>query len=122
MALCQRLDSVGVVLSAGESFGLSSKHAEIGSESFGVVVGMFVGTVPDILGLVWPIFRPNSDPKSKISIRIFKSFWGHFSSAESLRKTLPHKTSPVNGAVATVGRQASCFAVPVHISILAGEA
>ncbi len=26
--------------------------------------------VPDILGLVWPRFRPNSDPKSKISGRI----------------------------------------------------
>ncbi len=30
----------------------------------------FVGTVPDILGLVWPSFRPKAGPKSKMSSRI----------------------------------------------------
>ncbi len=34
----------------------------------------FVGTVPEILGLVWPSFRPNSGLKSKISGRILKVF------------------------------------------------
>ena len=48
------------------------KHAEIGPESFGIVVCRFVGTVPDILGLVWPSFRPKSGSKSKISGRILK--------------------------------------------------
>jgi hypothetical protein len=35
-----------------ESFGSSSKDAEIGPDSFGIVVCRFVGTVPDIRGLV----------------------------------------------------------------------
>ncbi len=48
-----------------------------------MVVRRFVGTVPDILGLVWPRFRPKSDPKSKIPDRILKSVRGPFSSAES---------------------------------------
>ncbi len=42
----------------------------------------FVGTVPDIVGLVWPSFRPKSGSKSQISGRILKSFRGPFSSAE----------------------------------------
>ena len=42
----------------------------------------FVGTVPDILGLVWPSFRPKSGSKSKIPGRILKCFRGLFSSAE----------------------------------------
>ncbi len=42
----------------------------------------FVGTVPDILGLVLPIFRPKSGSKSKISGRILKSFRGPVVSAE----------------------------------------
>ncbi len=46
------------------------KHAEIGPESFGVVVCRFVGTVPDILGLVWPSFRPKPGSKLKVSGRI----------------------------------------------------
>ena len=53
----------------------------------GVVVRWFVGTVPDILGLVWPSFRPKSGPKSQISGRILKSVRGPFSSAE-LRPSL----------------------------------
>ncbi len=52
------------------SFGSSSKHAEVGPESFGLVVRRLGGTVPDIFGLVWPSFRPNSCSKSKISGRI----------------------------------------------------
>ncbi len=32
-------------------------NAEIEPESFGIVVCRFVGTVPDILGLVWPSFK-----------------------------------------------------------------
>ena len=43
----------------------------------------FVGTVPDILGLVWPSFRPKSGSKSKISGRIPKHFRGPFRSADS---------------------------------------
>ncbi len=42
----------------------------------------FVGTVPDILGVVWPSFSPKSGSKSQISGRILKSFRGPFSSAE----------------------------------------
>jgi hypothetical protein len=57
-----------------QSFGSSSKHADIGPESFGIVVGRFVGTVPDILGVVWPSFRSKSGSKSKIPGRIRKSF------------------------------------------------
>ncbi len=36
------------------SFGSSSKQAEIGPASFGIVVCRFVGTVPDIWGLLCP--------------------------------------------------------------------
>ncbi len=43
-----------------------------------------MGTVPDILGLVWPNFSPNAGSKSQISGRILKSFRGHFDSAERL--------------------------------------
>ncbi len=65
-----------------ESFGPSSKHAELGPEAFGIIVFRFVGTVPDILGLVWRRFRPNSGSESKIPSRILKYFRGPFSSAE----------------------------------------
>ncbi len=64
------------------SFGSSSKHAEIGQESFGLVVCRSVGTVPDILGLIWPRFRPHSGSKSKISGRILQNVRGPFGSAE----------------------------------------
>ncbi len=43
------------------------KHAEIGPESFGIVVCRSVCTVPGILGLVWPSVRPKSGSKTKIS-------------------------------------------------------
>ena len=56
------------------SFGSSTKHAEIGPESFGIVVCRFVGTVLDILGLVWPSFRPKSGSESTISGRILNKF------------------------------------------------
>ncbi len=78
-----RAPTLGRAISQFKSFGSSSKHAEIGPESFGIVVCRFVGTVPDILGLVWPSFRPKSGSKSKISGRILKSFRGPFSSAEA---------------------------------------
>ena len=35
-----------------------------------------MATVPGILGLVWLRFRPNSNSKSKISVRILQRFWG----------------------------------------------
>ncbi len=38
--------------------GASSKRAEIGPESFGIVVCRSGGTVLDISGLVWPSFKP----------------------------------------------------------------
>ncbi len=55
---------------------MSSKHAKIGAESFGIVVCRFVGTVPDVFGLVWTSFRPRSGSKSKIPGRILKSVRG----------------------------------------------
>ncbi len=42
----------GGIISQFKSFGSLWKHAEIGSESFGVVVCRLLGTVPCILGLV----------------------------------------------------------------------
>jgi hypothetical protein len=62
---------------------IAAETRRIGPESFGLVVRRSVGTVPDILGLVWPSFRPKSGSKSKISGRILKSVRGPFSSAES---------------------------------------
>jgi hypothetical protein len=38
-------------ISQFENFGSSSKHTDIGPESFGIDVRRFVGTVPDSLGL-----------------------------------------------------------------------
>ena len=73
-ALWVWLRFVAFCISQFKSFGSSSKHAEIGPESFGIVVCRFVGTVPDILGLVWPSFRPKSGSKSKISGRILNNF------------------------------------------------
>ncbi len=58
-------------------------------ESFGIVVCRFVGTGPDILGLVWPSFRPESGSKSKIPGRILQSSRGPLSSAESCACLLP---------------------------------
>ncbi len=55
-----------------KSFDSSSKHAEIVSESFGIVVCRLAATVPDILGLVWHSFWPQSDAKSKTCGRILK--------------------------------------------------
>ncbi len=58
----------------------------------------FVGTVPDMLGLVRLSFRPKSGSKSKIPARIQKICRGPLSSAElgsSETKTGPEKwTSP----------------------------
>ncbi len=70
----QVVEVISVVIAATEfkGFGPSSNHAEIGAESFGIVVCRFV-TEPCILGLVWPIFRLESGSKSKISRRILKS-------------------------------------------------
>ena len=53
------------------SFKVSNRrHAEVDPESFGIVVCRFAGTVTDILGLVWPSFRPESGSKSKVPDRI----------------------------------------------------
>ncbi len=71
-----------IPVSRSLSFGSSSKHTEIGSESFGIVVRRSVGAVPGILGLVWPSFRPKSGSRSKISGRILERFRGPVSSAE----------------------------------------
>jgi hypothetical protein len=57
-------------ISQFKSFGSSSKRAESGPEAFGLVVCRFVGTVPGILGLGWPRFRPNAGSKSTMSGRI----------------------------------------------------
>ncbi len=59
-----------------------------------------VGTVPDIVGLVWPSFRPKSDSKSKISGRVLKSVRCPFSLAE-LSRVL--KSPMSGGVVAKVG-------------------
>ncbi len=50
------------------------KDAEIGPESFAIVVYRFVAPVPDFWGLVWLRFRPKSGSTSKISGRILKQF------------------------------------------------
>ncbi len=42
----------------------------------------FVGTVPDILRLVWPSFRPKPGSRSKIPGRILKSCRGPLSSSK----------------------------------------
>ncbi len=73
---------LGRALSQFTSFGSSSKHAEIGPESFGVVVCRAVGTVPGIWGLVWRRFRPKSGSKWKMSGRILQSVRALSSSAE----------------------------------------
>ena len=77
------------------------KRAAIGPESFGIVVCRFVGTVSDILGLVWPSFRPKSGSESQTSGRIFKSlgarpglaqyilFRSHFGSNAACTTLLP---------------------------------
>ncbi len=72
----------GSAISQFKGFGSSSKHAEIGPESFGIVLCRSVGNVPGILHLVWPRFRHDSGSKSKISRRILQSCRGSFSSAE----------------------------------------
>ncbi len=59
-----------------QSFGSSSKHAEIGTGSLGIVVCRSVGTVQCMFGLVWHRFRPKSGSKSNISGRILKSCRG----------------------------------------------
>ncbi len=68
----------GWAISHIKNFGSSSKHTEICPESGGIVVCMFVGTVPDIWGLFWPSFRPKSGSKSKISGWILIYFRGPF--------------------------------------------
>ncbi len=45
---------------------------KVGPESFGTTVRRFVSTVPDILGLVCPSFRPQCGSKSKILGRILQ--------------------------------------------------
>ncbi len=43
----------------GPEPGTPVEHAEIGRESVGVAVSRFAGTMPEILGVVWPTFEPN---------------------------------------------------------------
>ncbi len=57
-------------VSQSKSFRSSSKHADIGPESFGIVVCQSMGTMPGILGFVWLRFRPTSGSKSMMSRRI----------------------------------------------------
>jgi hypothetical protein len=45
----------------------------------------FVGTVPDMLGLLWLRFRPKFGPNLKMFGRILKIYPGRFSSAEHCR-------------------------------------
>ncbi len=78
---CVELIERGAI-SQFKSFASSSKHDEIGPESFGIFACRFVGTVPDILGLFWPSFRFKPGSKSKMSGRVFQTFRGPFSSAE----------------------------------------
>ncbi len=47
-----------------------------GTGSFGIVVCRSVGTLPAIVGLLRPNFKPNSGSKSKISGRILKKMVG----------------------------------------------
>ncbi len=49
----------------------------------------FVGTVPDIWGLVWPNFKPNSGSESKISGRILNNSRDPFSPAELRAEVRP---------------------------------
>ncbi len=59
---------------------LGLERAAIGAESFGIVVCRVVGTVSDILGLVWHSFRPTSGLKSQTSGRIsggIRDLWWH---------------------------------------------
>ncbi len=64
------LQRTAKAISQIQGFGSSSKHAEVGPQSFGIVVCWFGGTVPDILGMVWPSFRTESGSKSEIPGRI----------------------------------------------------
>ncbi len=64
------------------SFGSSPKLADIGPDSFGLVVCRFVGTVLGLMGLALLSFRPKYSPNSKIPCRILASFRGFFSAAE----------------------------------------
>ncbi len=55
--------SAAMHMSCSHSFGSSSKHAEIGPESFGIVVCRSAGTVRGNVGLVWPSFGSKSGPE-----------------------------------------------------------
>ncbi len=84
---------------------LSSRHSEIGPESFGIIVCRFVGAAPDVLGLVWPSFRSKSDSKSKAPGWILTSLARPFSSAEPPN---PPPTPGRNSTVLTRHRQTNC--------------
>jgi hypothetical protein len=100
---------LGSAISQKISFGSSLTHADIGRESFGIVVCRFVGTVSDILGLVWPRVRLNAGSNSEISGRIPQRCRGPFSSAE---ESPPPKRPHVDGAAPTATPAAS-IAAPV---------
>ncbi len=66
------------------------QHAEIGPESFGIVVCQFVGTMPDILGWVWPSFGHHSVLKTKIAGWILESCCGAILAQPSKRSSREH--------------------------------
>ncbi len=96
-------------MSCSHSFGSSSKHAEIGPESFGIVVCRL--WVP--CGGMWAWFGPALGPsparKSKIPGRILKSFRGPLSSAE-MSCSHSHRSPSIvlGGALAQDRRRVPC--------------
>ncbi len=80
---CTVVDSAELSRSV-KSFGPSSEHAEIGPESFGIVVHRSAGTAQGILGLVWLRSKRDSGSESKIHGRILTSFRGPCSFAKMM--------------------------------------
>ncbi len=67
-----------------------------------------MGTLPDILGLVWPFFRPKPGSTPKIPGRILQIVWGPFSSAELIFVDLCsvfHAVAVGNGPGPNCGRK-----------------
>ena len=66
MASSLAINRFGCAISLFKSSGSSSNNAAgIGPESMGIVVCRSVGTVPGIVGLLWPSFRPKPGSESK---------------------------------------------------------
>ncbi len=64
-------------------------RAEIGTESFGIVMCRFVGFEPGVFGLALLHFKPESGSKSKIPGRIRKSVGGPCSGPFELSRGIP---------------------------------